>query len=852
VAWGKLVYIAGRKPVLGLSMDLQFAGYELKLRERQLIGPGGSVDLSSRSFDILVALLARPNKVVGKSELFDAAWPGVVVEENTLQVHVSSLRKILGPGYIATVHGRGYKYVGPTPQSVVAGAAASDAMPMEKGNVPNYRPECVAREDELAKLAGLLGRHKITSIVGPGGVGKTTLAVEIAARQQEFFSGGVWIVDLAPVSDPVHVASAIGQTLGMLTRKSMAIENELAEYLRSEELLLVLDNCEHVLGGAGHVLKVILARAPRVKVLATSQIPLGLPDEQVFKLGTFKLPEKDQNWQDSQSGRFFRHCYESQGETISGAEWDTVSRLCRNLDGMALALKMAAARAATLGIAAVEQQIKSELSGLFASWPTDLPRHKSLMAAMTWSHSLLKEPERKVFRGLSVFSGSFSLEAALAVAGAGEAESLSELVRKSLVVRDGNGTAHYRLLETSRHFARDQLVTHKEVDEARRWHASYFTSLFRNSLDEWERLTDRQWLDVYGHETDNLRSALEWLREQTLWREYADLCAASYRLWLETGLYREGMSHCERALQALGNFPDRDLDARLRLGFAELCRTDTLDQQAITLLEPALHYYRETRDAWKLAQALALATLILLTKLRREPAHAAATELEALVLDMAASKVKARALVVIGTNHWERGDRLLGLAKCEAGLAMHRATGNTRSGLRSGLFVAEALHQGGDNAQAILVGTEMLRELRAAGYKMELGYQLSNLAAYHLADNAADQAREMLLEAVEYIARDNTNWHWGALQNAAGIEAIAGDVRRAARLMGFLDLHFGRLPDPRQPTEEMQRRRIMERLKAELPAHELAGLLKEGQALSSFEADYLANFPGPEPDRAAS
>ena len=130
---GKAGLYCWHKPVLGLSMDLQFAGYELKLRERQLIGPGGSVDLSSRSFDILVALLARPNEMIGKSDLFDAAWPGVVVEENTLQVHVSSLRKLLGPGYIATVHGRGYKYVGPMPQSVTAQTVAAAAMPSGKG-----------------------------------------------------------------------------------------------------------------------------------------------------------------------------------------------------------------------------------------------------------------------------------------------------------------------------------------------------------------------------------------------------------------------------------------------------------------------------------------------------------------------------------------------------------------------------------------------------------------------------------------------------------------------------------------------------------------------------------------------
>ena len=517
---------------------------------------------------------------------------------------------------------------------------------------------------------------------------------------------------------------------------------------------------------------------------------------------------------------------------------------------MALALKMAAARAATLGIGVVDQQIRSELSGLFASWPTALPRHKSLMAALTWSHSLLKDPERKVFRALSVFNGSFSVEAALAVAG--ESESLSELVRKSLVVKDGSSKGLYRLLETSRHFARDQLVSRGEMNDARSRHATYFTNLFRTSLDDWEKSTDRQWLDVYSPETENLRSALEWLQERLLWHDYAELCAVSYRLWLEAGLYREGMAHCERALQTSKNSLDRDLDARLRLGYAELCRTDTLDQQAMTLLEPALQYYRETRDTWKLVQVLTLEAFILLTQQRMEQAYAMTAELEPLVHDMATSKRKARALVIIGANHWNRGDRLLGLAKCEAGLAMHRATGNTRSGLRSGLGVAEVLHRGGDNAQAIIIGTGLLRELRGAGYKQELGYQLSNLAAYHLADNAADQALEMLLEAVEYIPRDNTNWHWVVLQNAAGIEAIAGDVRRAARLMGFIDLRFGSLPDGRQPTEEIQRAHIMERLAAAIPALELASLLKEGESLSSFEADYFANFPVTEHDLGAS
>ena len=449
-----------------------------------------------------------------------------------------------------------------------------------------------------------------------------------------------------------------------------------------------------------------------------------------------------------------------------------------------------------------------------------------------------------------MFSGKFSLDAALAVAG--ESESLSELVRKSLVVRNGSGRSTYRLLETSRHFARDQLVSHGEADEVRGRHAAFFTGLFRASLDDWEKLTDRQWLDVYGPETENLRAALDWLQEKSAWHAYADLCAVSFRLWLEVGLFREGMAHCERALQWTENSVDRELEPRLRLGYAELCRTDSLDQLALAQLQPALQFYRETSDTLKLVQLLTLVGFIFLTQRRLEQAYAMAIDLESLIQDLDTSKLKARALVVIGTNHWQHGERPLGLAKCEAGLAMHRATGNTRSFLRSGLFVAEVSHHGGDNAQAIRIGTDMLRALRGAGYKLELGFQLSNLAAYYLADGAVDQALEMLLEAVEYIARDNTNWHWCLLQNAAGIEALAGDVKSAARLMGFLDWHFSSLIDGRQRTECNQRKRIMEQLNAALPPHELAVLLKEGQSLSAFEADYLARFPAQEIGRAAS
>ena len=215
------------------------------------------MELSSRSFDILVALLARPNEMIEKSDLFDAAWPGVVVEENTLQVHVSSLRRILGPGYIATVHGRGYKYVGPLPQSVAADTTPADERTSQKGNVPNYRAECVAREDELASVAALLAKHRITSIIGPGGVGKTTWRLRWRPGSKSGSAAGSGLSTLPRWVTLFMWGAPLARRWGCL-RENQPRLKKLAEYLRSEELLLVLDNCEHVLGAVGEVLKAIL------------------------------------------------------------------------------------------------------------------------------------------------------------------------------------------------------------------------------------------------------------------------------------------------------------------------------------------------------------------------------------------------------------------------------------------------------------------------------------------------------------------------------------------------------------------------------------------------------------------
>jgi predicted ATPase len=540
---------------------LRFDHFELHPAERVLLVRGRPMAVGSRAFDLLLVLAQRHERLVGKQELLDLVWPGLVVEEHNIATQVSTLRKLLGPGAITTLPGYGYRFTAvrsPVPDAAVVPLPPAPA-PL-RHNLPEPRTRFIGREAALADLARLLPSTRLLTLTGIGGCGKTRLALQFAQQQRPAFADGVWFVDLAPLKEGDRVVSACAEVLGLREEGDTPLLQRLLEHLATRSTLLLLDNCEHVIDGVAVAVDALLScragsgesRLPGASptgtvILATSREGLGMAGEQIYPVRSLSLPQTGDlsSVQAAESVRVFvdRARLACPDFEVGPDNAAAVVEICRRLDGIALAIELAAARVPMLPVAEIAVRLDDRFR-LLTGGSRALPRHQTLHAAMQWSHEQLAPPEQRLLRRMSVFAGGWTLQAAAEVAPtADEYEALALLTAlhdKSLIAVDATGAGgqpRYRMLETVRQYAMERLHDCGEGEDARSRHAACFIAWAEAARPQVLGPDQDLWISRFRQEQENLIAALSWCSEGPVDAQWGlRLAAATNFYWIWNGV----------------------------------------------------------------------------------------------------------------------------------------------------------------------------------------------------------------------------------------------------------------------------------------------------------------------------
>jgi predicted ATPase/DNA-binding winged helix-turn-helix (wHTH) protein len=546
---------------------ISFGPFRLLPAQRLLLEAGKAMRLGSRALDILIALVERPGELVSKEELMARVWPNTFVEPANLSVHVVALRRAIGDGhggnrYLVTIPGRGYRFVAPVSFAVMPTPASPQPATKGAHNLPARVTRLVGRAETVRALAARLSKDRFLTIVGPGGIGKTSVALAVADLLIDDYEDGVWLIDLARLNEPGFVPSAAASALELEVRSEHPL-TALIVSLQDKQMLLVLDNCEHVVEAAAAFAFEILRGASRVRILATSREPLRAEGEHIHRLPALGVPSSTARLSTAEALRYSavelfveRATARQDNFELNDANASTVADICRKLDGIALAIEFAAGRIDTLGVRGLAARLDNSLRLLTVGARTAVPHHQTLLATLDWSYEWLPESERIVLRRLSIFVGDFTLAAATAVvacprlAAPNFADDLANLVLKSLVGANiGGPEPLYRLLETTRAYALEKLTQSCEFAQVARRHAECYRDLCEKAETQWETLSTTDWIAAYGREIDNVRAALDWAFSKSGDEAIGvELTVASIPLWFQLSLMEECRSRVERAL----------------------------------------------------------------------------------------------------------------------------------------------------------------------------------------------------------------------------------------------------------------------------------------------------------------
>ena len=817
---------------------LRFHGFEIHTTRRQVRIDGEAMVLGARAFDVLMLLVDQRERVVLKAEIFAGVWSGQFVEDNNLTVQISALRRLLGADAIATVSGRGYRFVA-QPLQDGAGAAKHAA-----GNLPLRTLAVYGRERELAELLQAHETLPCVTLCGLAGVGKTTLAIW-AARQMAAarpYAHGAWQVELANVLDPDRLVQAICEAIGMeLNPRDDPLTQCLAQ-LRHRELLLLLDNCEHLADAVASFVDALIKVAGHVHVLATSQEPLRLPNERIIRLNPLDVPPTSDARDATDYGAvrmLMERVRAATGSSFEPGAQDLVDmvEICRQLDGVPLALEFAAARVPVLGLGGVRSRLHDRLR-LLARGPRTAPsRHSSLQAALEWSHQLLPAPAQQLLHQLALFPGGFSLQGAELLVGPEEAthliEHLEVLVERSLVSRQPGACPRYRMLETTRAFALEAL--HATVDgvdwSSRLAHA--MAQLCINAASE--RDSALMWQEVA-----NARAALTWALTAQGHEQVAITIATYISVGLgAAGATGEALEHLKRVRPLVDARCPTMLAARFwhwygRVG-SEGRMPVSVSVEAMLTSDGMFESLGESRHRHACQRHLAEVEL--------EAGHAERAEVHLLI---------ARELELGGVPEVDRMRRLrvesrladarsqydLALRHAQAALELAEALGVKRYRLLLKADMAWTQLQMGRADAAVDGCLELLQYLDDSIRQGQArGRVLSGLTAALVAAGQVDRAVRSASDSL--LALRQANLLRARCEVFAWVAAAAGSAQAAAQLIGAGESFADHSENERDPISKLARQRTLDLIEPILDDTDLQYWLARGRSIGDAGLDHL-------------
>lgn len=860
-----------------VNPNLHFERFELQVHERQLLADGEPVALGGRALDILLALAQRAGHLVTKNELLDQVWPGLVVEEHNIAAQISSLRKVLGNALIATVPGRGYRFIArvnekpmhdrranssaktaltdPADQIIPTSQVPSQQAPAAAKlitNLPAVLTHLIGRETELAELVALVGEHPLVTVIGPGGMGKTLLVQQLLDTQQSAYEHGVCWVDLAGLSDGDAVPSSIALALGITLGMGEPLQN-LGAALAPFHILLALDNAEHLVQAVARVADAVGASAPRIKLIVTSQAPLQLRLEQLYRLGGLSLPldvagaalpSVSETLAHGAVGLFVARARAvDRNFALTDANLQPVCTLCRLLDCSALAIELAAARLPMLGVHGLLKSMDARMHTLTRGHRDAPNRQQSLRATLDWSHALLDAPEQAVFRRMAVFVGSAALADILHVAVDATdlpdrwvaLDALGTLVDRSLVSLvppERGDEPRYRLLETPRAYALEQLDAAGEELAVRKRHAQAIARRIDPLLTQdvgLDALVDVTSWRGADPDIDSLTAAWTWACQNN---------ESELALKIATILLHElpVSSFSQKTTLA------QDSESRVTGGHPAALRvwlwwgmswhwSSIRSQRSLDAARACLAAAREPGTApghnLRLYSAIGIYAQSV-TRIERPG------DLDALLHEMRALESPA----------WSVGSRLTGLT-CTSATYMHLGrTSEALALMRQEVQISQSL---GGNTQLVLsnladrelaagnaeTAVRIGRELVALGQGARAGqyaaYERVNLCAAHLALDQVDEALELARRCWPEAGRLKIQPVWGEYLSL--IAALQGRFELSARLAGFVAQASRRFKRFHEPNELNARKRTRKLVVVALGEAEFERLRLLGESL---------------------